>query len=230
MNICLIPARSASKRIKNKNIKIFFGKPLIYFAIDKAKKCNLFDKIIVSTDSKKISKIVEKYGAEVPFLRPKKYSNDHASDKDVRSHFIKYCKKKDIFFDNLCYLYPINPLLKIKTLINSYKLLGEKKIDGTMTISKFDNPIQRSLYINKKKILKVYDKNKYKKRSQDLTDFYHDAAQCYWFKYDSLLNSKNKELNIHGYILNKFEYCDVDTMEDLKLLKIIYKNKLHLRY
>ena len=57
MKICVIPARSGAKRIKNKNIKLFFGKPMIAFAIENAKKTKLFDKIIVSTDSKKIAKI-----------------------------------------------------------------------------------------------------------------------------------------------------------------------------
>ena len=72
MKICLIPARSGSKRIKNKNIKMFHGKPIIAYAIDNAIKSKLFDKIIVSTDSSKIAKLSKKYGAEIPFLRPKK--------------------------------------------------------------------------------------------------------------------------------------------------------------
>ena len=94
MNICLIPARIGSKRIKKKNIKRFYGKPLISYAIINAKKSNLFRKIVVSTDSKSIAKIAEKYGAEVPFYRPKKFSNDKATDKQVRKHFLNYCKKK----------------------------------------------------------------------------------------------------------------------------------------
>ena len=88
MNICLIPARIGSKRIKNKNIKIFHGKPLISYAIVNAKKSKLFKKIIVPTDSKIISSIAKKNGAEVPFLRPKKYSHDKATDEQVRRHFI----------------------------------------------------------------------------------------------------------------------------------------------
>ena len=72
MNICLIPARYGSKRLKRKNIKLFYGKPLIGYAIRNAKKSKLFDKIIVSTDSKIIAKISKKYGAEIPFMRPKK--------------------------------------------------------------------------------------------------------------------------------------------------------------
>ena len=71
MNIAIIPARSGSKRIKNKNIKLFFGKPLIYYAITAAIKSDVFDKIIVSSDSKKILNIANKYGASTPFLRPK---------------------------------------------------------------------------------------------------------------------------------------------------------------
>ena len=68
MNIAIIPARAGSKRIKNKNIKSFFGKPLIFYSIKLALKSKLFDKVIVSTDSKKIAKIAKTFGAEVPFL------------------------------------------------------------------------------------------------------------------------------------------------------------------
>ena len=70
--ICIIPARKGSKRIKNKNIINFFGKPLIYYSIKAALKSKIFSKIIVSTDCKKIANISKKYGAEVPFLRNKK--------------------------------------------------------------------------------------------------------------------------------------------------------------
>ena len=72
MITCIIPARSGSKRIKNKNIKKFFGKPLIYYSIKLALKNKKFNKVIVSTDSKKIARIAKKLGASVPFLRSKK--------------------------------------------------------------------------------------------------------------------------------------------------------------
>ena len=71
-SICIIPARSGSKRIKNKNIKKFLGKPIISYSIKTAKKSGCFNKIIVSTDSIKISKIAIQYGADVPFIRSKK--------------------------------------------------------------------------------------------------------------------------------------------------------------
>ena len=71
--VAIIPARAGSKSIKNKNLIQIKKKPLIYYPIKSAKKSNLINRIIVSTDSKKIKRVAERYGAEVPFLRPKKY-------------------------------------------------------------------------------------------------------------------------------------------------------------
>ena len=125
---CLIPARSGSKRIKNKNIKSFHGKPIISHAIFLAKKSRLFKKIFVSTDSNKIASISKKYGAEIPFIRPKNISGDKVPDEKVRNHFIKYCKLKKLKIDYLCYLYPCTPLLEKKTLIDSFKIIKKKKL------------------------------------------------------------------------------------------------------
>ena len=113
MNICLIPARKGSKRIKNKNIKIFNGKPIIYYSIKAALNSRLFDKIIVSTDCNKIKKIAIKAGAEVPFLRPKILSGDKVIDREVIKHFLNFSKINKWKISLLCYLYPVNPLIKI---------------------------------------------------------------------------------------------------------------------
>ena len=96
MNIAIIPARQGSKRIKGKNIKNFLGKPIISYAIKKAISSKLFDYVIVSTDSSKIQKISENYGAKVFFKRPKKISNDKAKTQDVIIHSLDWFKKKNI--------------------------------------------------------------------------------------------------------------------------------------
>ena len=96
MNVAIIPARGGSKRIKNKNLINFNGKPLIYYSIKAAINSGLFKKIIVSTDSKKIKKISKRFGAEVPFMRPKKISSDQAKAQDVVVHGIQYLSKKKI--------------------------------------------------------------------------------------------------------------------------------------
>ena len=88
MKIAIIPARGGSKRIPRKNIKNFHGKPLIAYSIEAALNSRVFDRVIVSTDDSEIAEVAKKYGAEVPFLRPKNISDDFATTMDVIKHSI----------------------------------------------------------------------------------------------------------------------------------------------
>ena len=92
MNIAIIPARGGSKRIPRKNIKLFKGKPMIFWSIKAAMRSNCFDKIIVSTDDDEIASISKKFGAEVPFKRPAKISDDFANTLDVMKHSLTWLK------------------------------------------------------------------------------------------------------------------------------------------
>lgn len=211
MNICLIPARIGSQRLKKKNIKKFFGKPLISYAILNAKKTNLFQKIIVSTDSKIITKIAIKNGAEVPFIRPKNLSNDKATDAQVRNHFLKYCKRKRINIEYLCYLYPATPLLKISTLKRSLKIFKKTKFSELMTVSKNGSLFSKSFTLGKYGEVKKFNKTK-----NSIKSIFYDAGQFYWYN----LNSKIKKK--YGYKLNKTEGVDVNTIKDFNLIKKLY--------
>jgi len=224
MKICLIPARKGSKRIKNKNIKIFFGKPLISYAINVAKKSNLFDKIIVSTDCIKIKKISEKFGAEVPFIRPNNLSNDKSTDIDVVKHFLNFCKKKEINCKYLCYIYPTNPLLNTMILKKSFKLLKKKDAQKVLTISKYEYPIQRALK-KKDNDQIIFREPSYKNTiSQNLEFFYQDATQCYWYDLSKINNFKKFEkFKTYGYELKNTEFVDLNNYDDLKKLKIFFK-------
>ena len=91
--IAIIPARGGSKRIPRKNIKKFFGKPLIAYSIQTALKSKLFDKVIVSTDDEEIATIAKQYGAEVPFIRPKELADDFTTTGDVIEHTLNWLKK-----------------------------------------------------------------------------------------------------------------------------------------
>lgn len=86
----IIPARSGSKGVKDKNIIPFGGHPMISYTIAAAALCDSIDRIIVSTDSEKYARIAEKYGAEVPFLRPAEISGDGATDIEFMKHAIKW--------------------------------------------------------------------------------------------------------------------------------------------
>mgnify|MGYP003347433625 FL=1 len=128
MNLAIIPARIGSKRIKKKNIKNFKGKPLIYFSIKAAIKSKLFDEIIVSTDSKEIRKLAIKFGASVPFLRPKNLSDDYTKTQDVIKHSLKYMEKFKTDPNYICCIYPTAPMLNYRNIIKGYNKLKKKKI------------------------------------------------------------------------------------------------------
>ena len=139
MNVfCFIFARGGSKSIKNKNIIKFNGKPLIANSILQAKKIKNINKIIVSTDSRKISLIAKKYGAEVPFLRPKKLSGDASPEYLSWRHALKECekiyKKKIDIFISLPATSPLRKLIDIKKSLNIF-LKNFKKYDMLVSLT-----------------------------------------------------------------------------------------------
>ena len=139
MILAIIPARGGSKRIKNKNIKNFFKKPIISYPINEAIKSKIFDKIIVSTDSDKIRKISQKFGANVFFKRPKKLSGDKVSDKLVIKHAIEWVTKHIGKVRYVCVIYPTAALIKKKDLKKS--LIPLKKNNGVLFF------LQRNIHI-----------------------------------------------------------------------------------
>jgi len=124
MNIVIIPARKLSKRIKNKNIINFFGKPIIAHTIKLIHNTNLFDKIIVSSDSKKILDVAKKYGAET-IIRSKKLSSDKVPIFRVIKNVLKNLNYK---VDNVCCLLPTSIFIKKKYIYESFKILKKKNI------------------------------------------------------------------------------------------------------
>ena len=127
MNIAIIPAKSSSRRIPNKNILKFYGKEMIYYSISQAKKSKLFDKIIVSTDSEKISNISKKYGAKIYFKRPKYLSDQNTGIVEVIKHSIKWLLRNNIRPNIICCIFPTAPLIKSKDLKKALKIFQKKK-------------------------------------------------------------------------------------------------------
>jgi len=218
-NICLIPARGGSKRIPRKNIKKFCGMPLIYWSIKIAKSSELFDEIYVSTDDLEIAEIAEKYGAIIPFIRPKEISNDFANDKDVRDHFLNWmqnnCKKVDI----LCYLYATAPFITKETLYGCRKLLLESGSFLTHTITSYPYPVLRALEQNKDGTISFKWPQYSNSRSQDLPELLHDAGQCYFFN----LNQEAQKKKVLGYKISRLYANDIDTMEDFQVAEKLFK-------
>ena len=109
--IALIPARSGSKSVPRKNIRKLCGKPLLSYAIQTALESALIDRVVVTTDNKEIADIAKKYGAEVPFLRPKEISGDYALDIEYHQHAIDWLRENENYTPDLIVnLRPTNPI------------------------------------------------------------------------------------------------------------------------
>ena len=110
--VAIILAREGSKRLPNKNHKIFHGKPLIVHTFNELKKSKLFDRIILSTDSKKLINLAIKHKIDVPFIRPKKLSLDNSFAVDAIKHCLEFLNKKKENYDYVQYVLPTTPLKK----------------------------------------------------------------------------------------------------------------------
>ena len=225
MNIAIIPARKRSVRIQNKNIKLFRGKPIIYWSIKTAKKSKIFDKIIVSTDDKKILKVSKKFGAEVPFLRPKKLSDNKTGIIKVVQHAIKELDKKKIKFEYICCIFATAPLLTEKTIKRGFSKLKQKNLDFVFGASKISNECFRSFYFKNKR-LNMLNKKFYKINSQDLPEAYVDAGQFFWGTKSAWEKNKKIFSKNSGVIeLSKLEACDINSPDDFKLALKLSKKR-----
>ncbi len=218
--LLIIPARKGSKRIINKNIKKFCGKPIIEYSIETAIKSKLFSKIHISTNNNEIKKIIKKYPIQIDFLRPDKYSGDKIGLMKV----IHFVTKKFISlgqkFDEIWYLTPCSPLINHNDLIKASIFFKNVKKGLMLAVSDYSPPIQWAMEENNS-VLKQISKKYFKKRSQDLKKRYYDTGTFGAFKASDLYA---KKLTLTGFKLPKFKGIDIDTKEDWILAEKIYKS------
>lgn len=226
MNIAIIPARKESQRIKNKNIKNFNGKPILYWSILAAKKSKLFKDIYVSTDSKRIANLAIKFGAKTSYPRPRKLSNAYATIIDVIKYEIKLLETKKIKFNNICCIFAAAPFLKKTFLTDGYKLIKKKKFKGFVFAGNIiEKKTLRSFYLENNKLNLI--NSKYTNiRTQDLPNSYIDAGQFYWGSKSLWKNKKSifiKDSSI--VVLPRSESVDIDTMKDWKEAQLHAKKR-----
>ena len=222
--IAIIPAKGNSKRISGKNYKKFDGKPIIAYTIEKLKKSGIFDRIIVSTDSKKIASISKDYGAEVPFKRPKLLSDHHTSGAPVISHTVRFLINEGCQFDYICCVYPPNPFLQISDLKKGLEKIKSKKINYVFSATSYRFPLFRSFTFSRKRGIKVLFKNNISKRSQDLEEIICDAGQFYWGRKEVWLQEKEIiTKNSDIIMVPEWRYHDLDTLGDWKRAELNYQ-------
>jgi len=226
--LAIIPARSGSKSVKDKNIADVGGLPLIALSILPAVKLTekgIISKVIISTDSQKYADIAVKYGAEAPFLRPDDISGDKAKSVDFILHALKYFEEKGEIFDAVLLLQPTSPFRTEEDLENAVKLFEEKRADSLIScyLEEYINDLvtyelKVDGFLNPKNPL--HNKGV---RRQDHGGSYVRNGSIYLTLADYL----KKTCQIISdfpllYIMKKIYSVNLDTEDDLKLIRRIY--------
>lgn len=229
--ICLICCRGGSKTIKNKNLKKFAGKPLLCWIIEEAIKSKVFDKIILSTDSKKIASVGKKYKITIPGLRPKKLATSNSNQFETHKYIFNKLKINN--HNSIVCVLNNNPFIKSNLILKSYLLFKKFKFKRIVSdfvevggdyisMKQFHIINKKFKFVNQKKFLKL------KLNRQKLKKFYTYIFNIRWGKptdLDNYLNfKKNLCKNGYGVKISKLENFDIDDMEDWKIASTVFKN------
>lgn len=224
-NIAIIPARSGSKGLKDKNIKELNGKPLLAYSIEAAKESNMFDEIMVSTDSEAYAQIAKNCGANVPFFRSETNSGDKAGSWDVVSEVLnKYLSLGDTF-DTVCLLQPTSPLRTAKDIIAAYKLFEVKQAEAITSVCEVDHSPLWTMTLPNDLSLIGFNSKQTNQPRQELPTYYRLNGAIYIRK----LRYTNNEIRMLHY--NDFAYImpcersvDIDTSLDFVIAEAILKS------
>lgn len=222
--ITIIPARGGSKGVLAKNIRKCCGKPLIAWTIEQAITSKYFDKIIVSTDDNQISEISKQYGAEVPFLRPKKLAEDDSPTIDAIIHSLDFLENNGYHPEIVVLLQPTSPLRTAQDIESALNLFFEyeKICSAVVSVSEFDHSPYLSLKIEKGYLKPNFGEEYFNKRRQDLPQLYKPNGSIY-------ISTPNNIRKYGGFFGNKIvpykmpqeRSVDIDTITDFKLAELM---------
>ena len=233
--LSLIPARAGSKRVKNKNIRPFLGKPLIHHTIDFACKSNVFDKVLVTTDSEDIQKVSINSGAECPFLRPKEFAESHSSDFGYIQHSLTWLKENQNYVPDLVVLLrPTCPFRRTQDLEGLVNVFKNGQADSVRSISVTEG-VHHPFWMFSKE-----DSNELKPLFEDKHHITHYQSQMLppIYRLNGVMEgfspiNLEKYGNIYGDTISGFEVpldyaIDIDTELDFKMAEL-YINELHTK-
>lgn len=215
MRTAVIPARGGSKRIPRKNIRPFCGKPMLAWSIEAAQKSGCFDRIIVSTDDAEIAAVALQYGAEIPFMRPDRLSDDYTGTTAVIQHAVEWLIAHGDDVSEACCLYATAPFVTARDLRQGLELLLQSGAEYVFSITSYPFPIQRALRVTEQGRVALFQPEYADTRSQDLEEAYHDAGQFYWGTREAWLGAKAIYAD-HSVpiVLPRYRVQDIDTLED----------------
>ena len=218
--LAIIPARKGSKRVKNKNLKLFYGKPLICWTIEESLKSKKIDHIYISTDCLKIKKLVEKnYNLKINHLRSAKLSNDKAKMLPVIKDAIKHSGK---IFDNIILLQPTSPLRTAYDINKSLNLFQKSKFSSLVSVTKLVSPFYISKLI---KINKNHTVNFLRNRFKSDNIYVRNGPAILITTVKNIMRNTLYTKNIIAYEMPFERSIDINTIEDFRLGEKLLKIK-----
>jgi N-acylneuraminate cytidylyltransferase/CMP-N,N'-diacetyllegionaminic acid synthase len=231
--LAIIPARGGSRGIPHKNIKLFAGKPLIYWTICEAKKSKFLDEVIVSTDSLHIADIALKYGASAPFIRPKAISTDNASSLAVVLHAIHFLQKTGRYFEIVILLQPTSPLRRAIDIDNALQALFEKRAKAIVSVAKaFLSPILIHSLPDDKCMKSFVKKSMRNKNRQSLDGNYFQLNGAIFLAYSDYID-QHKDFygnKTYAYVMPKERSIDIDDMIDFNHAECLMREEIRKKH
>ncbi len=226
-NIAIIPARSGSKGLKNKNIKELNGKPLLAYTIEAALKSELFEEIMVSTDSEEYGDIARNYGANVPFLRSQKNASDSASSFDMIDEVLENYESKSIVFDSFCLLQPTSPLRNSKDIIKAYQLFEDKEAFSIVSMCELEHPIAWCGELREGLSIDGFIKTDNGNRRQEQKKSYRPNGAIFIADIKEYTTEHNLyRKGGYAYIMPQVRSIDIDTELDFKIAEFLMRENL----
>ena len=224
-NLAIIPARGGSTRIPRKNIRLFHGKPLIAYTIEQAQQSKLFDRIIVDTDSSEIADISKKYGAEVPFLRPKHLAGTTSKVRDAVFHLLRRLAKEDYIPDIITLLQTTSPLREPQDIKACALMMRKPGISSVCTVCETSPWFY---YVDADHTLSLVNKKNQKSTNtqESRRGYILNGCMVYMITTKEFLKTKKfVNQDTRAIICPKWRSVDVDTEEDWVLAEVLYANK-----
>ncbi len=222
--IAIIPARSGSKGLPNKNIMELCGKPLIAYSVEAALRAEVFEEIMVSTDSEEYADVAKEYGAEVPFLRSKKNSSDNASSWDTVYEVISHYHEINREFDAFVLLQPTSPLRDERDIRGAIEEYNEKKANTIVSVCEAEyTPTYMNILPESLSMESFFEDHKWARR-QDLPKYYRLNGAIYMSDVKSFMSYRDVyKGRCYAYIMNTTNSIDIDSYLDFLYAEAVLK-------
>lgn len=224
-NIAIIPARSGSKGLPDKNIRELCGKPLIAYSIEAANKSGLFDEVFVSTDSEKYADIAKNCGASVPFLRSDKNAMDSSSSWDVVEEVLEKFETMGKEFETFCLLQPTSPLRNSDDIIRAYETYKKKDANAVVSVCELEHPLSWCGQLSEDLSMDGFISQDSMNQRQKQAVTYRLNGAIYLvniksFREDRFLYREG----CYACIMDKRNSVDIDTIFDFKYAEFLLKD------